>query len=62
MMNARPSFNTACELGFRGSLDEWESAIPCLDQSNSRVALSVPQRVAITLPFGSRISTLTVEV
>jgi hypothetical protein len=23
-MNARVSFNTACELGFRGSLDEWE--------------------------------------
>jgi hypothetical protein len=23
-VNARPSFNTACELGFRGSLDEWE--------------------------------------
>src|SRR5438874_9666986 len=23
-MNARPSFNSACKLGFRGSLDEWE--------------------------------------
>ena len=23
-MNARLSFNTACELGFRGSLDDWE--------------------------------------
>lgn len=23
-MNARVTFNTACELGFRGSLDEWE--------------------------------------
>ena len=23
-MHARLSFNTACELGFRGSLDEWE--------------------------------------
>jgi hypothetical protein len=23
-MNARLSFNTACELGFRGGLDEWE--------------------------------------
>ena len=23
-MNARLSFDTACELGFRGSLDEWE--------------------------------------
>ena len=23
-MNARLSFNTACELGFRGSLDEWK--------------------------------------
>ena len=23
-MNARLSFNAACELGFRGSLDEWE--------------------------------------
>ena len=23
-MNARLSFNTACELGFRGSLGEWE--------------------------------------
>jgi hypothetical protein len=23
-MNARLSFNIACELGFRGSLDEWE--------------------------------------
>ena len=23
-MSARLSFNTACELGFRGSLDEWE--------------------------------------
>ena len=23
-MTARLSFNTACELGFRGSLDEWE--------------------------------------
>ena len=22
--NARLSFNTACELGYRGSLDEWE--------------------------------------
>ena len=22
-INARLSFNTACELGFRGSLDEW---------------------------------------
>jgi len=25
-MNARLSFDTACELGFRGSLDEWEKA------------------------------------
>jgi len=23
-MNAHLSFNTACELGFRGSLDEWD--------------------------------------
>src|SRR4030095_11893599 len=23
-INARLSFNTACELGFRGGLDEWE--------------------------------------
>ena len=23
-INARLSFNTACELGFRGNLDEWE--------------------------------------
>jgi hypothetical protein len=23
-MNARLSFNTACELGFRGNLDEWQ--------------------------------------
>jgi hypothetical protein len=23
-VNARVGFNTACELGFRGSLDEWE--------------------------------------
>jgi hypothetical protein len=23
-VNARLSFNTACDLGFRGSLDEWE--------------------------------------
>jgi len=23
-MNVRLSFDTACELGFRGSLDEWE--------------------------------------
>jgi hypothetical protein len=23
-INARLSFNTACELGFRGSLDQWE--------------------------------------
>jgi hypothetical protein len=23
-MTARVSFNTACDLGFRGSLDEWE--------------------------------------
>ncbi len=23
-MNARLRFNTACELGFRGNLDEWE--------------------------------------
>ena len=26
-INAQPSFNTACELGFRGSLDEWERLI-----------------------------------
>ena len=26
-MIARLSFNTACELGFRGSLDEWERLI-----------------------------------
>jgi len=26
-MNARLSFNTACELGFRGSLDEWERSM-----------------------------------
>jgi hypothetical protein len=26
-MNFRLSFNTACELGFRGSLDEWERLI-----------------------------------
>jgi hypothetical protein len=26
-MNARLSFNTACELGFRGRLDEWERLI-----------------------------------
>src|SRR4030095_5613983 len=25
-MNARLSFNTACELGFRGNLDEWEQS------------------------------------
>jgi hypothetical protein len=27
-MMARLSFNTACELGFRGSLDEWERLQP----------------------------------
>src|SRR5438046_6077122 len=38
-------------------------ALVCLDYSApTRVATSVPQRVAITLPLGSRISTLTVEV
>jgi len=26
-VNARLSFNTACELGFRGSLDEWQRLI-----------------------------------
>ena len=26
-VNARVSFNTACELGFRGSLEEWERLI-----------------------------------
>jgi hypothetical protein len=26
-VSARLSFNTACELGFRGSLDEWERLI-----------------------------------
>jgi hypothetical protein len=26
-ISARLSFNTACELGFRGSLDEWERLI-----------------------------------
>jgi hypothetical protein len=28
-MNARLSFNTACELGFRGSLDEWGAVDGC---------------------------------
>ena len=31
-INARLSFNTACELGFRGSLDEWKrlmGAVAC---------------------------------
>src|SRR5260370_42553064 len=26
-MNARLRFNTACELGFRGSVDEWERLV-----------------------------------
>jgi hypothetical protein len=29
-INARLSFNTACELGFRGSLDEWERLMGAL--------------------------------
>ncbi len=29
-VNARLSFNTACELGFRGSLDEWERLMGAL--------------------------------
>jgi hypothetical protein len=32
-MNARLSFNTACELGFRGSLDEWERLLGAVAQS-----------------------------
>ena len=38
-MNARLSFNTACELGFRGSLDEWgaiEAVKPLLDGTFSK--------------------------
>jgi hypothetical protein len=31
-MNARLSFNTACELGFRGSLDEWERLMGAVPQ------------------------------
>jgi hypothetical protein len=32
-MNARLSFNTACELGFHGSLDEWERLIGAITGS-----------------------------
>jgi hypothetical protein len=33
-MNARLSFNTARELGFRGSLDEWERLWARLQRDN----------------------------
>jgi hypothetical protein len=31
-VSARLSFNTACELGFRGSLDEWERLIGAVEK------------------------------
>ena len=34
-MNVRLSFNTACELGFRGSLDEWERLMGQLRGDNA---------------------------
>jgi hypothetical protein len=36
-MNARLSFNTACELGFRGNLDEWERLMGAVTEA-SRLA------------------------
>src|SRR5213592_855789 len=41
-INSRLSFNTACELGFRGSLDEWErlmSAVADGDRCRSHDAV-----------------------
>jgi hypothetical protein len=34
-MTARLSFNTACELGFRGSLDEWERLMGAVARRNA---------------------------
>jgi len=34
-MNARLSFDTACELGFRGSLDEWERLMGAIARASS---------------------------
>jgi hypothetical protein len=35
-INARLSFNTACELGFRGNLDEWERLMGAAAAKNYR--------------------------
>jgi hypothetical protein len=40
-INARLSFNTACELGFRGSLDEWERLMGCRSASVMRELCAV---------------------
>ena len=41
-MTARLSFDTACELGFRGSLDEWGAP-----DGSSREAVKSPERRAV---------------
>ena len=47
-INARLSFNTACELGFRGSLDEWERLNGEQLQSGERTGESG----CLTMPCG----------
>ena len=48
-MNARLSFNTARELGFRGSLDEWERLMERLQGGEHKIRSILPsgQRVII---------------
>ena len=48
-MNARLSFNTARELGFRGSLDEWERLMERLQGGEHKIRVSCHsgQRVII---------------
>src|SRR5437667_12776865 len=41
-INARLSFNTACELGFRGSLDEWERLMGAVAPRRLRPIGTVP--------------------
>ena len=42
-MMARLSFNTACELGFRGSLDKWERLMGRLREGERCQLLSSPR-------------------
>jgi hypothetical protein len=60
-MTALSSFNTACELGFRGRLDEWERLMGSCEAVNDRSTISgscrgtQAQRQTVSKTFQARV-------